>query len=72
MLHPNSFGKGISLKLKNFLNHREVIGGIVTTMDDLLTFMVALENGDLVSDEVYQQMTNFNEIYYKGIYYGMV
>lgn len=40
-------------------------------MDDLLAFMMALENGDLVSDEVYQQMTDFSERFDKGIYYGM-
>lgn len=46
-------------------------GGVVSTMDDLLTFMRALENGELLSSEVYKQMTAFNESYDKGIYYGM-
>ncbi|MCR8844461.1 beta-lactamase family protein [Paenibacillus sp. SC116] len=46
-------------------------GGVVTTMDDLLTFMIALEDGTLVSDEVYKQMTDFVHHYDKGIYYGM-
>ncbi|MBD8497898.1 serine hydrolase domain-containing protein [Paenibacillus arenosi] len=46
-------------------------GGVVTTMDDLLTFMVALEDGTLLSDEVYKQMTDFTHDYDKGIYYGM-
>lgn len=62
---------GINFSGKNALSFDWSGGGIVTTMDDLLTFMVALENGDLVSDEVYQQMTDFNESYDKGIYYGM-
>lgn len=62
---------GIDLSGKNALSFDWSGGGIVTTMDDLLTFMMALENGDLVSDEVYQQMTDFSESYDKGIYYGM-
>ncbi|PKM49145.1 MAG: serine hydrolase [Firmicutes bacterium HGW-Firmicutes-7] len=46
-------------------------GGVVTTMKDLLAFMMALENGELLSGEVYKQMTDFNESFDKGIYYGM-
>ncbi len=62
---------GINLSGKNALSIDWSGGSIVTTMDDLLTFMMALENGDLVSDEIYQQMTNFSESFDKGIYYGM-
>ncbi|WP_155593128.1 serine hydrolase domain-containing protein [Lysinibacillus cavernae] len=46
-------------------------GGVVTTMNDLLTFMKALGNGHLLSDEVYSQMKDFNHSFEKGIYYGM-
>ena len=62
---------GINYSGKNALSIDWAGGGIVTTMSDLLTFMLALENGDLVSDEVYQQMTDFSESFDKGIYYGM-
>ena len=62
---------GINFSNKNALSIDWSGGGIVTTMDDLLTFMMALENGDLLSSEVYQQMTNFKARYDKGIYYGM-
>lgn len=62
---------GIDFSGKNALSVDWSGGSIVSTMDDLLAFMMALENGDLVSDEVYQQMTDFSESYYKGIYYGM-
>lgn len=46
-------------------------GGVVTTMNDLLTFMKALEQGSLLSDAAYGQMTDFTHRYGKGIYYGM-
>lgn len=46
-------------------------GGVVTTMKDLLTFMRALEDGKLLSDEGYGRMTRFVHRYDKGIYYGM-
>ncbi len=62
---------GIDFSKRNALSIDWSGGGIVTTMDDLLTFMMALVNGDLVSDEVYQQMTDFSESFDKGIYYGM-
>ena len=62
---------GIDFSGKNALSVDWAGGGIVTTMDDLLTFMMALVNGDLVSDEVYHQMTDFSERLDRGIYYGM-
>lgn len=62
---------GIDLSEKNALSIGWAAGGIVATMDDLLTFMVALVNGDLVSDEVYLHMTDFSERFDTGIYYGM-
>lgn len=46
-------------------------GGVVTTMNDLLTFMRALEGGEWLSDEVYRQMTSFDQQYEKGIHYSM-
>jgi D-alanyl-D-alanine carboxypeptidase len=46
-------------------------GGIVTTMSDLLIFMKALVNGELVSNETLGQMTYFDKQYDKGIRYGM-
>lgn len=63
--------EGLDYSDKNALSLDWAGGGIVTTMDDLLTFLMALEEGDLLSDEVYQQMTNFNNNYDKGIHYGM-
>lgn len=62
---------GINFSEKNAFSFDWSGGGIITTMDDLLAFMMALENGDLISDEIYQQMTDFNENYDKGIYYGI-
>lgn len=46
-------------------------GGVVTTMDDLLTFMKALEHGELLSDETHGKMTDFRHDYDKGIRYGL-
>lgn len=62
---------GIDLSGRNALSVDWSGGSIVTTMDDLLTFMMALVNGELVSGEVYQQMTDFSESFDNGIYYGM-
>lgn len=62
---------GMDYSSKNALSIDWSGGGVVTTMEDLLTFMMALENGQLLSKEVYEQMTDFNESYDKGIYYGM-
>jgi len=46
-------------------------GGVATTMNDLLTFMKALAYGELVSEEVFAQMTDFRQRYDKGIHYGL-
>lgn len=62
---------GIDFSDRNALSVDWSGGGVVTTMNDLLTFMKAFENGDLVSDEVYSRMTDFHHRYDKGIYYGM-
>ncbi|MDQ6422000.1 serine hydrolase domain-containing protein [Paenibacillus sp. LHD-117] len=62
---------GIDLSDRNALSVDWAGGGVVTTMDDLLAFMRALENGAFLSDEVYGQMTDFSHRYDKGIYYGM-
>lgn len=62
---------GIDFSDRNALSVDWSGGGVVTTMNDLLAFMRALENGALLSDEVYGQMTDFNHRYEKGIYYGM-
>lgn len=62
---------GIDYSDRNALSVDWAGGGVVTTMNDLLTFMKALENGVLLSDEVYRQMTDFTHRYEKGIYYGM-
>ncbi|WP_138754536.1 serine hydrolase domain-containing protein [Paenibacillus sinopodophylli] len=62
---------GMDYSNKNALSIDWSGGGVVTTMDDLLTFMKALEHGALLSDEVYRQMTDFSGRYDKGIYYGM-
>ncbi|MBP2028364.1 D-alanyl-D-alanine carboxypeptidase [Acetoanaerobium pronyense] len=62
---------GMDYSDKNALSLDWSGGGIVTTMDDLLAFMMALESGNFLSYEVYSQMTDFKEKYDKGIYYGM-
>lgn len=62
---------GIDFSNRNALSVDWSGGGVVTTMNDLLTFMRALENGEFLPDEVYKQMTDFNHRYDKGIYYGM-
>lgn len=61
----------IDFSNKNALSIDWAGGGVVTTMNDLLAFMMALENGTILSDDVYSQMTDFSNIYTKGIYYGM-
>lgn len=65
------YANGIDYSSRNALSLDWAGGGIVTTMDDLLTFMMALENGDLVSEGFYRQMTSFDQKFNKGIYYGM-
>ncbi|QTH42700.1 beta-lactamase family protein [Cohnella sp. LGH] len=62
---------GIDFSDKNALSVDWSGGGVVTTMNDLLKFMRALESGELLSDQGYSQMTTFNQRYDKGIYYGM-
>ncbi|WP_028545566.1 serine hydrolase domain-containing protein [Paenibacillus taiwanensis] len=62
---------GIDLSDKRALSVDWAGGGVVTTMSDLLTFMRALEERTLLSDEVYKQMTAFTHHYEKGITYGM-
>lgn len=43
----------IDFSNKNALSIDWAGGGVVTTMNDLLTFMMALENGTILSDDVY-------------------
>lgn len=62
---------GIDYSRKKALSVDWAGGGVVTTMKDLLTFMRALENREMLSDETYKQMTDFKHRYAKGIYYGM-
>lgn len=62
---------GIDYSGRNALSVDWAGGGVVTTMNDLLTFMRALEDGALMSDDVYEQMTDFTQRYEQGIYYGM-
>ncbi|MBH5319425.1 beta-lactamase family protein [Paenibacillus sp. GSMTC-2017] len=62
---------GIDYSDKNALSVDWAGGGVVTTMNDLLTFMRALEHGNLLSDDVYGEMTDFSQRFDKGIYYGM-
>ena len=46
-------------------------GGIVSTMSDLLIFQKALHDGQLVSLDTLERMTNFDQKYRDGIYYGL-
>ncbi len=65
------YANGIDLSDRQALSVDWSGGGVVTTMNDLLTFMRALVSGSLLSDEAYGQMTDFEHRYDKGIYYGM-
>jgi len=65
------YADGQDLSDKKALSVDWAGGGVVTTMNDLLTFMQALENGALLSDRSYGQMKDFAHRYEKGIYYGM-
>ena len=62
---------GIDFSDKKALSMDWSGGGIVTTMDDLLKFMTALETGELLSEDTYEQMKDFRYAYDKGITYGM-
>ncbi|OUS76154.1 serine hydrolase [Paenibacillus sp. MY03] len=62
---------GIDYSGKKALSVDWAGGGIVTTMKDLLLFMRALEAGDIVSENVYGEMSDFAHKYEKGIYYGL-
>ena len=61
---------GVDLSTRNALSVDWAGGGVVTTMADLLTFMRALEGGDLVSDAVHERMTTFEHELQSGIGYG--
>ncbi len=61
---------GIDFSTRNALSVDWAGGGVVTTTGDLLTFMRALEGGELVSEAVHAKLTNFAQKYDKGIYYG--
>lgn len=65
------YANGMDLSRRNALSVDWAGGGIVSTMNDLLTFIRALEEGVLLSNNVYLQMTDFNQRYEKGIYYGL-
>ena len=65
------YANGIDLSDRQALSVDWSGGGVVTSMDDLLTFMRALASGSLLSDEAYGQMTDFEHRYDRGIYYGM-
>jgi len=62
---------GMDYSGKNALSVDWAGGGVVTTMNDLLAFMEALETGGLLSDEVYKEMTDFVHRMEQGIYYSM-
>jgi D-alanyl-D-alanine carboxypeptidase len=62
---------GVDLSERDALSVDWAGGGVVTTMDDLLTFLRALTGGDLVSDEVLADLTRFEHDVDRGIGYGM-
>ncbi|WP_265520931.1 serine hydrolase domain-containing protein [Oerskovia flava] len=62
---------GVDLSTRNALSLDWAGGGVVTTMADLLTFMRALEGGELVSPPVHREMTDFSNDVDTGIGYGM-
>lgn len=63
--------KGIDYSEKNALSLDWSGGGIVTTTDDLLKFMKALHEGELIEEVSLDEMKKFDLTYDKGIYYGM-
>ncbi|MHA7133109.1 serine hydrolase domain-containing protein [Oerskovia turbata] len=62
---------GVDLSERNVLSVDWAGGGVVTTMDDLLTFLRALTGGDLVSQDVLARLTDFEHELDRGIGYGM-
>lgn len=62
---------GIDLSTHQALSVDWAGGGVVTTMGDLLTFMRALEGGELVSERVFSQLTEFEHSDEAGVHYGM-
>lgn len=62
---------GVDLSNRNALSVDWSGGGVVTTTADLLTFMRALEGGEVVSDEVHERFTTFASDYQTGVHYGL-
>lgn len=62
---------GIDLSTRNALSVDWAGGGVVTTTTDLLTFLRALEDGEIVSAQVHARLTDFVSEYQTGIRYGL-
>lgn len=62
---------GVDLSDRNALSVDWAGGGVVTTTADLLTFMRALEGGELISEAVHAQLTDFDHRMQNGIHYGL-
>lgn len=62
---------GVDISDKDVMSIDWSGGGLGTTAKDLINFMVALRNGDLISQESLNMMHEMKSNYDKGIYYGM-
>lgn len=62
---------GLDISEKAALSCDWAGGGVVTTMDDLLKFMVGFTEGRLLKSETQNTLLQFEQKYDKGIKYGM-
>lgn len=62
--------KGVDVSTTNALSVDWTGGGIVSTNDDLIKFCTALNNGQLINETSYQEMTTFEHEMIKGIHYS--
>ncbi len=62
--------KGIEISSYNSLSIDWAGGGIISTLDDLAIYIRALNSYSLVSENVLNQMYDFNNQFEQGIYYG--
>lgn len=62
---------GVDYSDKNILSLDWAGGGVAATPEDLLTFMKALHNGELVGEAYLNRMKTFQHDYLPGVKYGM-
>lgn len=64
------FVNGVNYQHKNALSIDWSGGGLISTTQDLLKFMLALHEGRLISSESLNKMKAFDHKFDQGIYYG--